>query len=338
MSTDTRLRLKTTKKSDIKSDHEKIQDYKQKLDSLIKSHEQKSEEYGKLLISNALLNTENLAPEKLDELCKMGKQINTNNDKAAALDVSRNLQAIKLISNSEVINETSELRKIFDNGDCLSEYNMEIRPSVVEHPEVVLKCKTLTTENLSSGSGDLPSICQIQFEVDGINMNSALENALKYCQEKSEIQLALRLVREYLPLEDSRSSIIENLDTTHFQQNNDGSLDLINCEGAKLAEIWLQIQMNDNLDWDSLWRCCLTSAGVEACRRLHVPQELEFRETVKDWDWETALDNLGKVAKYDVESPMKDENGQIRFDASNVDVGTPICSNIQKKVPKRKLN
>ena len=33
---------------------------------------------------------------------------------------------------------------------------------------------------------------------------------------------------------------------------------------------------------------------------------------MKDWDWETALDNLGKVAKYDVESPMK-----VKFEKKN---------------------
>jgi len=337
MSIDTRFRLKTKKKRDFKSDYEKINDYKQKLDSLIISHELKSEALGKLLISNALLNTENLLPDKLDELSKMGNQISTNNDKAAELEVSRNLQAIKLVTNSEVMNVTSELRRVFDEEQCSSEYEMEIRPSVIEHPEVVLRCKTFTDEKLI-GVSDLPSICQLKLEVDGININSELEKALEYCQDKSEIQLALRLIREYLPLEDSRSSLIENLDLEHFQQKEDGSLVLINSSGVIQAVIWLQIQLNNNLDWEPLWRCSLSSAGAEACRRLHVPQELESRLTVADWDWETALDNLGKVAKYDVESPKKDENGQIKFDASAVDVGTPISTQIQKKVPKRKLN
>lgn len=87
-----------------------------------------------------------------------------------------------------------------------------------------------------------------------------------------------------------------------------------------------------SLSWDSSWTCKLTDAGKEACSRFNMPEELETRGTVDGWDWSTAVETMGKVAKLD-----EDDGGdQDSFDASNVDTNTPKMAT--RKVPKRKLN
>ena len=87
-----------------------------------------------------------------------------------------------------------------------------------------------------------------------------------------------------------------------------------------------------SLSWEPCWTCQLTDQGKEACSRFNIPEELETRGTVEGWDWATAVETMGKVAKLDED----DQGDQDSFDASNIDTNTPKMAS--RKVPKRKLN
>ncbi len=95
--------------------------------------------------------------------------------------------------------------------------------------------------------------------------------------------------------------------------------------------ILIKFKRND-LSWEPCWTCQLTDPGKEACSRFNIPEELEARGTVEGWDWATAVETMGKVAKLDED----DQGDRDSFDASNVDTNTPKMAS--RKVPKRKLN
>ena len=291
-------------RSKVISDKEKLENYKDKLDVMIEKHEAKAEAISRHLITNKLLNDKITDTKDLKELVKMGKKIFLNTDSMAEKSSIRNLKEIETVTNVKVVEVTNRLSKITDKENCVNEMTVQLMVDEEDFPEVVIDMKMITIEPVIST--ELPRIKTLTVDVIGVDIDSDLEEAIQYCEKKLEPQLLTRLVKEYLPLYSARMTIIDNLDPTYCSLKSNNIIEFSNSGGHVLAHLCFMIQFSrSSLGWVQVWRCRLTEAGAEACRRLHVPNELKTEEHVAGWDWAQALDTIGKVAKFDIDTPTK---------------------------------
>ena len=132
----------------------------------------------------------------------MGKGLSLNSDTETERNCQRNLNEIKTLTNMEVRNVTTKLRKVTDSDDCVKEWSLKILPDQANFPDVILDMKMITGQPVTSS--ELPNIKKLAVDIEGLDIDSDLEAALEYCETRLEPQLVTELVREYLPLHSAR--------------------------------------------------------------------------------------------------------------------------------------
>ena len=68
---------------------------------------------------------------------------------------------------------------------------------------------------------------------------------------------------------------------------------------------------------------------------MNLPSELSETGTVSHWDWETAIENLTKVSKLDVEVVPMDSTNSCDF--SNLELDETLKINKKKIINKRRI-
>ena len=254
-------------KSKVISDKEKLENYKDKLVVMIEKHEAKADAISRHLITNKLLNDKVADSKDLKELVKMGKNIFLNTDTLAEKSSIRNLKEIETVTNVKVVEVTNKLSKITDKENCVNELAVQLIVDEEDFPEVEIDMKMITIEPVIST--ELPRIRTLSADINGIDIDTDLEEAIQYCEKKLEPQLLTRLVKEYLPLYAARMTMIDNLDPRYCSAKSNNIIEFSNSGGHVLAHLSFLIKFSkSSLGWDQVWRCKLTEAGAEACRKL----------------------------------------------------------------------
>ena len=203
-----RFKLKSAK---VATEKEKFDEAKGTLKSIIGRQEAKADAISRLLITDKLLNDETVDPQELRELVRMGRGLSLNSDADAERDCQRNLNEMKTLTNMEVREVVTKLSKVTESDHCVKEWSVKIIPDQANFPNVILDIKMLSVQDVTS-TEQLPRIKKIAAEIEGLHIDSDLEAGLEYCEARLEPQLLTRLVREYLPLNSARLSILRNVD------------------------------------------------------------------------------------------------------------------------------
>eukprot|EP00092_Neocalanus_flemingeri_P007883 GFUD01008509.1.p1 GENE.GFUD01008509.1~~GFUD01008509.1.p1 ORF type:complete len:346 (-),score=128.55 GFUD01008509.1:163-1200(-) len=334
--------IKMSKRFKLKSDpltaEEKFTKMKTKLESYIETHEGNASSFSKYLLESKLLGSESLDSSEVKELMEISKNVNLDWEENSEKSAAKNLREIESLTEIHVNSCQAQIVKVLDGSNkCVKKQKVEILPDKNDFPGVVLTQELETNEN--PATGEMPEITKLTVDIEGVEVDTDLEEAIKHCEDNLEPQLLTRLIQEYLPLNQDRQDVYTKTtsNTKHCILRSSNMIEFTNSTGSVLANVSLLIEFNKrSLSWTRSWMCKLTDNGSTACTSLHLPSELTRTGTVAGWDWVKAVETLGKVARLDAETPVKDGAGA--WDASNVDTETPLHGQeLKKRVPKRKL-
>jgi len=325
-----RFRLRSP---DPLTEQEKFSKLKTKLGGLVATHEKNALSFSKYLIESKVLASENLDPTELKDLMEVNQNIKLDIAEQSEKSANRDLKEIESLTDLKVISCGSKIEKVVDGKDvCIKSWQTEILPDKINFPKVILIVQFKAKEEPSTGK--MPDISKLIVDIEGIDVDSDLDEAIKYCEDNHETQLLTRLVKDYLPLYSNRQEIFNN--SSKYCKRTADSLEFTNSVGHVLANVCLLIKMNKrSLSWNCSWMCKLTDAGSVACQSVHVPSELSKSGTVAAWSWDKAVENLAKVARFDSETPVKGNNES--WDISQLSDDTPKGEENSKRIPKRKL-
>lgn len=323
------------------TDEEKFSKMKAKLENFIDSHEGNAASFSKYLLESKLLEGDNLDSSELKDLMNIGKNVKLDMDEKSELLAKRNLIEIEALSGVHVKSCDAKIVKIVDGSNqCNKEWKVKILPDKANFPEVVLHQNFTSFE--TPATGEMPEITKLAVDIEGVEVDSDLEEAIRYCEDNLEPQMLTRLIQEYMPLSQDRQGIYStSTSNRHCNLSNSGNrMEFTNSVGSILANVCLIIKLDKrSLTWTPSWMCKLTDFGFTACSSLHLPSELIKTGTVASWDWYKAVDTLGKVARLDADTPARGGVSARPWDVSNLETDTPLKGEeVNKRVPKRKLN
>lgn len=319
-------------KPKVLSEEEKLSRYKYKLETLVENQESSATALTKQVLQSHLLSEKDLAVEEMRDLLELGTNLVPVSDQESERSAGRNLRNIEVVRQLELRVCQAELKGVSDKARASKELMVRTVPHT-DFPHLVLQMIMVTEEDTKT-QGVMPTIKKLEANLEGIEADRNLREAISYCEKALEPQLLTKLVREYLPLDQQRKDILDNLDSEHTNLKSDNAkvVEFSNSRGTHLASIILRIKLSQALlAFSPQWQCKLTEEGEAACARLNIPSELAATGSLESWDWSQAVDTLTKVARFDGEDTPSKE-----FDASNVNTDTPICG-ARKTLTKRKL-
>lgn len=327
-----RFKMKSDKIN--KSEKENLMEYKVKLDDEIKTQEKRAESFSKQIIWDKLINDENLEADDLRELLQMGNKLKISQDKTVEKSCVRSLKEMKTLTNTAVDQVKSKMRKVSEGGDSVNEWSVIMYPDKTNYPEVMMNMKFVTWDKLISES-EMPTIRHFSATLTPLQVDAELEAAVDHCKRNIEPQLLTQLIKQYLPLHAARQEIFSQVDTNHCRVRSEKILEFFNSEGNILGHLYLIIKFKKRFGfgWESTWRTKLTDEGKEACKNLHIDQDIINKGFIESWNWSKVVETLSKVAMFDViDSPSKANES---VDVSNIDTSTPVSH--LRKITKRKL-
>jgi len=323
-------------RNDAASEVEKFSKMKNKLETFIEKHEENAGSFSKYLLESKVLESDNLDPSEVRELMEVSKNVRLDWEEQSEKLAKSNLREIEVLTEIHVENCQAKIEKVLDgSNECIKNWTVEIQPDKNNFPNVLVRQEFTSLENPATGG--MPEITRLEVDIEGMDVDTDLDEGLKYCENNLEPQLLTRLMQEYLPLNQERQDMYKT--TSKYCNLRSGNMiEFTNSMGSVLANICFLIQFNKrSLSWVCSWMCKLTDSGTIACSSLHLPSELARTGTVTTWDWARAMDTLSKVARLDAETPAKTGAGVCDF--SSLDTDTPARGEeTRKKMTKRKLN
>ena len=212
------------------SDKEKLENYRDKLDSMVISQEAQYGAISELVITDKLINDENISHQDLDSLVGMGKKLKLQSTQSDITSATRNMRETETVTNIKIQDVSSKLRKLSDKQECKNELSVTIVPNQNEFPHVQVNIAMLTRVDMKKES--LPTIKKMNIQLVGLEVDTELEKAINYCQDKRDPQLVTKLVKHFLPLKVAKQEILENLDSRYFKPKSAKQIIEIsnNCE------------------------------------------------------------------------------------------------------------
>ena len=223
------------KSATVVTEKERYDEARVKLNKMIERQEAKADAISRLMITDRLLNDESIDPQELRELVGMGRALSLTNDSEAERDCQRNLNEMKTLTKMEIRDVGTKLSKVTESDLCVKEWSVKIVPDQTDFPDVILDIKMLTDQPITS-SEKLPSIKKIAADLEGLDIDADLEAGLEYCEARLEPQLLTRLVKEYLPLNSARLSILDNVDPEFCTSGANSDLEFSNRAGTILGK------------------------------------------------------------------------------------------------------
>ena len=196
-----------------------------------------------------------------------------------------------------------------------------------------MNMKFVTRDKLISES-EMPTIRHFSATLTPLQVDAELEAAVDHCKRNIEPQLLTQLIKQYLPLHAARQEVTQpsmscmkihyqlkeagvhnifcqifsQVDTNHCRVRSEKILEFFNSEGNILGHLYLIIKFKKRFGfgWESTWRTKLTDEGKEACKNLHIDQDIINKGFIESWNWSKVVETLSKVAMFDViDSPSK---------------------------------
>ena len=230
------------KSENVVTEKERYDEAQVKLNKMIEKQEAKADALSRLLITDKLLNDETVDPQELRELVRMGRGLSLNNDTEAERDCQRNLNEMKTLTNMELRDAGTKLSKVTESDLCVKEWSVKIIPDQADFPDVILDIKMLTVQPITS-TEQLPNIKKIAADIEGLDIEADLEAGLEYCEARLEPQLLVRLVREYLPLNAARLSVLDSVDPELCSVKPNSVLEFANKAGTIIGKSFWEIEI-----------------------------------------------------------------------------------------------
>jgi len=308
---------------------------KNKLTSEIDQRQVTANIQNKVLLEKQLLEQKNVDPAELQELLGQVKDLQVDSDQESLDFHEKNMTLTQVFLGRLLKSCSSKNVKITTENNCVKTWWVEVVPDS-EYPDVVVRMKFDTLDLTKSDK--LPSIVKLRIGLVGLEVDGDMAETIKLCEKDKEIQLFIRLIREYLPLSKQREVLITSSISSYVKRKSSNMVEFVNQNGQVLANLCINLKLDySNFSWRMGWNAKLTDGGKVACKEFHIPSSLAKTGTVSDWDVPDALERLSRVALHDSEdTPMKEQRRFSRQDLSGVDTSTPrLLAN--KKVTKRKL-
>ena len=231
-------------KSDPLTEEEKFNKMKTKLESFIDTHEANASSFSKYLLESKVLESETLDTSEVKDLMEVSKNINLDWEEQSEKLAKRNLREIESLTDLLVENCHAKIVKVVDgSNECIKSWKVDIVPDKSNFPEVVLTQEFDTYEKPTTG--EMPEIIKLRVDIEGVNIDTDLDEAIRHCEESLEPQLLTRLIQEYLPLYQARQTMYTNTTSTRYCNLRSGNMmEFTNSEGSVLANVCLIIQFN----------------------------------------------------------------------------------------------